>query len=180
LTALVIEENQQCATPKRADDAAAGGALGLSRDQVARVEEHARAAYPEECCGVLVGWRGERTVVLSVHPAGNRSALRARDRYQVDPRQILQLSRGAEGEGREIVGFYHSHPDYPARPSAIDAAQAWPGYVYLIVGVGAATEIETRAWSYDESLGEFRECPIVLDPGAGQPSAAPGGERRWR
>ena len=155
----------------------AAGVLVLSPEQVARIEQHARAAYPQECCGTLVGSRGDRTAVSSVHPAENQHKARARDRYQLDPKQILRLDHTAESEGREIVGFYHSHPDHPPLPSATDAEQAWPGYIYLIVGIGPGGQTEIKAWSYDETLRQFQDWPVVLDrdttpaAGSGQPSA---------
>ena len=138
-------------------------ALALSRHHLARMEEHARTAYPEECCGILVGARGDRTVIASVHPTPNRHATRARDRYQVDPREILRLDRAAQGQGHEVVGFYHSHPDHPPAPSPTDAAQAWHGYLYLIVAVAAGGHTETKAWTYDEESRQFQEWPLELD-----------------
>lgn len=137
--------------------------LVVAAEQMAEVTKHAVAAYPEECCGILIGLPGEAAVVHSLHAAENRRTARPRDRYEVDPREILKLDRAAESEGREILGFYHSHPDHPARPSPTDAKYAWPGYVYLIVGATESGETEVRAWRYDDKLSRFRECRIEPD-----------------
>ena len=140
------------------------GCLALSRREMARLQAHARRAYPEECCGVLVGRRGERTVVVSVHPAGNQRRERARDRYEIHPGEVLRLDRAAAREGLEIVGFYHSHPDHPTEPSLTDAEQAWPAYLYVIVAVSAGSETEVKAWTYDDTLGRFHEWRIEVEP----------------
>jgi proteasome lid subunit RPN8/RPN11 len=128
------------------------------RQQMAR---HARDAYPGECCGVLLGTRREGAVwVSSVHAADNRCADAERDRYEIDPRAILGLDHAAAEQGQAVVGFYHSHPDHPPRPSAADAAQAWPEYMYVIMAVAAGEDTELTAWVFDEERKVFTEHPI--------------------
>ena len=139
------------------------GVCVLSADQLAQIEDHAKATYPDECCGVLIGTPGERIVVASVQPASNRSADGKRDRYEIDPEEILHLAHAGEKEEHEVVGFYHSHPDHPPAPSPTDVARAWPAYAYLIIAVDAGERAETRAWVYDEDSKRFREQPIVVE-----------------
>ncbi len=136
--------------------------LVLSQRQIAEIREHAREAYPHECCGVFVGQGGQRLTVRSVHRTDNIDAERARDRYEVDPREILRLDRSAETQGQEIVGFYHSHPDHPPLPSATDAEHAWPGYVYVIASVAESGAVKVRSWICRDNGNRFDECPIVL------------------
>jgi proteasome lid subunit RPN8/RPN11 len=133
------------------------GVVKLRPAELERMREHARSSYPAECCGVLTGLRGGETAIRGVHPTENRRHTRRHDRYQVDPREILRLDRAAESRGEEIVGFYHSHPDHPAAPSATDAEHAWPGYVYLILSVQRGKPTRITAWSYDEERHAFRE-----------------------
>ncbi|WP_435176062.1 desampylase [Halorussus sp. AFM4] len=105
------------------------------------VVAHAREGSPREVCGVLAGVRegGDGTPVHRVerrYPAEN-AADRPRTRYEIDPREQLELMEEIEDAGREVVGFYHSHPRGPPGPSATDAAQAtWPGRSYLVVSLG--------------------------------------------
>nr|WP_309221746.1 desampylase [Halorussus sp. MSC15.2] len=89
---------------------------------------HARDGAPEEVCGILAGtWDEGDHRVEARHPAEN-VAETPRTRYEIGPREQLALMEEIEDAGREVVGFYHSHPRGPARPSATDAAQAtWPG-----------------------------------------------------
>ncbi len=122
--------------------------LSLEPAQVAAIEAHARACLPAECCGILVGRRLSRNLapdgsnpgdVLSVtelHPVPNVAPADQRSHYEIDPLAHLRLQRTVRERGLHILGFYHSHPQGPARPSATDVRQAWSGYAYLIVGHG--------------------------------------------
>ncbi len=158
-------EQGRIARERPAARTSTGAVVVLTAAQRSQLVEHARNAYPEECCGILIGVRGNSSVVCSVHAARNREAVRTRDRYEIDPRQILKLDHAADSEGREIIGFYHSHPDHPPVPSPTDGEFAWQGYVYLIVAVTEGGETELRAWSYEEEQRRFRECPIELSDG---------------
>jgi proteasome lid subunit RPN8/RPN11 len=139
-----------------------GLAVALGREHLLQIEEHAARAYPEECCGLLVGARKAGIEVHDVQAAANLNQERARDRYQLDPREIHRADVASEKEGFEVIGFYHSHPDHPAAPSPTDAELAWPGYVYLISSVSARGAGETRAWRFDEETGRFDELPMVV------------------
>jgi proteasome lid subunit RPN8/RPN11 len=109
----------------------------------------AREGAPEEICGVLAGAREENAHrVESHHPAEN-VAERPRTRYEIDPREQLDLMEGIEAAGREVVGFYHSHPRGPAEPSATDAAQAtWPDRSYVIVSLDGADAPSVTSWRW--------------------------------
>nr|WP_277410173.1 desampylase [Natrinema longum] len=99
--------------------------------------ERAREGDPEEICGVLGGEYEPdgRSRVRSQYPATN-VAETPRTRYEIDPEEQLAIFDRIEDRGREIVGFYHSHPRGPPRPSATDAARAtWPDRSYLIVSL---------------------------------------------
>ena len=118
---------------------------------------HAREGAPEEVCGVLAGVREsegqpDARRVETRHPAENVAEM-PRTRYEIDPREQLDLMERIEDAGREVVGFYHSHPRGPLSPSATDAAQAtWPDRSYVIVSLGAeGSEDESTP-----SLGSWR------------------------
>ena len=101
------------------------------------IRRHGEEAYPHESCGVLIGRsEGEaRTVVVAVRCVNVQTDSPA-TRYQIDPREILRAARDARPKGLDVVGFYHSHPDHPARPSATDLAEAhWLGCSYVITRV---------------------------------------------
>jgi proteasome lid subunit RPN8/RPN11 len=120
---------------------------GALADEIRR---HGEAAYPAECCGAMVGRaEGAAKEVLRLSPAVNR---RTDDphRYLIAPDDLRQLEREVREEGQEIVGYYHSHPDHPARPSAFDAEHAWPWYSYLIVRIDRGRGADLASWVLDD------------------------------
>ena len=104
---------------------------------------HGEQTYPHECCGVLLGRiEGDTRQVEGVIRCGNTRTDSPRNRYNIDPRELVQAQRQARAQGMDIVGFYHSHPDHPARWSHTDLAEAhWYSCSYVITSVenGRAT-----------------------------------------
>ena len=116
-------------------------------EQIRRLGE---AAYPAECCGALVGrTEGDGKDVARLAPAVNR---RTDDphRYLIAPDDLRRLESEVRAEGLEIVGYYHSHPDHPARPSAFDTEHAWPWYSYLIVRIDRGNGADAASWVLDD------------------------------
>jgi proteasome lid subunit RPN8/RPN11 len=110
------------------------------------IREHARSAYPREGCGVLIGGEDERVRwVERAIPAANADPDPER-RYAIAPEEFLKLEKHAREHGLEVIGIYHSHPDGRSAPSASDAAEAWPHYTYVIVGVGHERVELPTAW----------------------------------
>jgi desampylase len=142
---------------------AAMASLRLHHGQRAAIRGHAQRVYPEECCGILIGGNdGEAARVAEVVPAANVASER-RHRFEIDPRALLAAHRRARERHQEVVGYYHSHPDAPARPSAHDLAHAWPGDRHLIVAIAGGAPGEIRAW---RRTGDGFE-PIVLERAEG-------------
>ena len=107
----------------------------------------ARAAYPREGCGLLIGSRdaeGDRVVRATM--ARNVHASERGDRYEIDPADHLAAWKSADADGLDVVGAWHSHPDHAAVPSAKDLAEAHGGLSYLIVPVTRQGAGELRAW----------------------------------
>lgn len=120
------------------------------------------AGYPDEACGVLIGALlpsgGVR--IDEVTRGRNLRADRMRDRYELDPGAIVEAERAARARGLDVVGFWHSHPDHPARPSDFDTERAWSDYVYAIVSTSATGTGDLRAWVLDEAVRAFVEASI--------------------
>jgi proteasome lid subunit RPN8/RPN11/molybdopterin converting factor small subunit len=126
-----------------------------------RLEGLARAGYPLETCGVLVGSVSPgRAEVRRVEAARNRQTERARDRYALAPLDLLDAENRAGVEGLVVIGIWHSHPDHHARPSETDRAAAWEGWSYLIASVTAAGVPEVRSWRLHDQA--FQEEEILL------------------
>lgn len=142
-----------------------GTRLELPAAALAAASAHAERAYPEECCGVLVGRPspdGAGSVVVRAVAADNQHGDERRRRYTIAPEAILHADRAARAEGLAIVGYYHSHPDHPAVPSAFDREKAWPGVSYLIVPVEDGRAGPPRSWRLDGENGEFEEEGVTV------------------
>lgn len=129
-----------------------------------RLEMVVDASYPFEACGVMIGRSDDRTVTVEdVFHARNLNVERARDRFLLDPQDHLAVDRVARRRGLDVVGFWHSHPDHPARPSATDLEAAWKDHSYLIVSTAAFGDSTFRSWRLDGD--RFLEERIDRAPG---------------
>ncbi len=96
----------------------------------ATLRAEAVRAHPLECCGLLLG-RGER--LLEVRPAANVHGSPQRQ-FEIDPAALIAAHRAARAGGLQVLGYYHSHPNGLAQPSATDRAQAsGDGRIWAIV-----------------------------------------------
>lgn len=111
--------------------------LKISKTELDGLRQHGEETYPHECCGVLLGQvDGDTRVVTSVERCGNTRKDSPQNRYNIDPAELVCIQREGRKRGEDIVGFYHSHPDHPARWSATDLAEAhWFGCSYVITSV---------------------------------------------
>jgi proteasome lid subunit RPN8/RPN11 len=133
-------------------------------DELGRsIQEHAERAYPEECCGVLLGTAaaGSRDVreILAIDNSQDHNRHR---RFLVTPEQYRAAERAAGEKSLEILGFYHSHPDHPAVPSAFDTEHALPWFVYVIVRVEGGRATDVTAWMLEEDRRRF--APRSIHP----------------
>ena len=116
--------------------------------------DHAVGTYPYEACGLLIGYQGEDGVRVSRSVRCPNVAPREAQthRFAIDPRAVLNVARSLKGTPESIVGFYHSHPDAPAAPSATDMEfiRLWPETVWLIAPVSGGHAGEPRAWWLDD------------------------------
>ena len=116
--------------------------------------------YPNETCGLLLGTRnGAENSVARVRQAHNINLDRRQDRYEMHPEDFLAADREARETELDIVWFWHSHPDHPARPSETDRAAAWPEWSYVIVAVGPAGVREIRCWRLNSD--DFEEEEVI-------------------
>ena len=135
----------------------------IKQDILQKILDHAKASYPHECCGILLGLMSEKKRVMDAVKAENTNKERVSDRYEMNPDELLRIEREARQAGLEVVGVYHSHPDHPSSPSEFDRQRGWPEYSYIIVAVKGGTETEARSWTFieeDEPFGE-EELEVV-------------------
>lgn len=144
-------------------------ALRLSIAHRRAIAGHAEAAYPFECCGALLGEiaGAERTVrrLVAIENARTDSAC---NRFLVTDRDYLKAEREADAAGLALLGFYHSHPDHPARPSETDLQGAFPSFSYVIVAVAAGEAGEMTSWVLTADRARFEPESIVEKEGVAE------------
>ena len=149
--------------------------IELRQQDVERIHRHAAETYPNECCGFLLGHEENgRMVVLDVAPAKNvwldpqlnpfpvGPGESERNRNMVDPKDQLRIDREARAKGMDIISYYHSHPDHPARPSEFDRKNAWPILVYVILAVEKGVPREMTAWLLSDDGARFLSEPLSI------------------
>jgi proteasome lid subunit RPN8/RPN11 len=118
------------------------------------IRRHGQDTYPHECCGALVG-RDDRVIDVVALP--NTTEEGPRRRFLVRPSDYRLAEARARELGGELVGFYHSHPDHPARPSQYDLDHAWPTFAYVIVAVASGTASDITVWWLKDDRSTFEE-----------------------
>lgn len=135
--------------------------------QLKQIYAHAEETYPHECFGFLVGTYDAGGLVHRAVRGTNLNTERA-DRFEMEPKEFIGVEKQADNEGLTVIGFYHSHPDWPAIPSQTDITWAWEGSYYLIVSVHEGRPFNTGVWSLaEEEPKRFtQESLEILDENA--------------
>jgi len=145
--------------------------LRLGAQALETIRAEGEGAYPDECCGALIGTAGQEPVgdgpaALRAFPMRNlREPGERYHRFIADPVDMLAAERSADAEGLDVIGYYHSHPDVAAVPSQYDVDVAVPFYLSLILSVGKGKAGEIRCWRYvvgAGGLGAYEEEAVEL------------------
>jgi proteasome lid subunit RPN8/RPN11 len=140
--------------------------LVLTVSQVGQIEEEGARAYPNECCGIMIGrdvsdGTCTRRIVERLEPMANVfDPEQQRRRFAVDPLALMRAEKSAAEAGQLVLGFYHSHPDHPARPSEYDRTHAWPFYSYIIVSIEQGKAVDMTSWVLDDQTETFSKQEI--------------------
>lgn len=124
-------------------------AVAIAPALLARIYDHARAAFPLECCGYLV----DDDVVRCTNTQDDPE--RGPDRgFAIDGAELLAFARSFDGP-RPARVVYHSHPNGRAYFSDTDRALALAARYpvqHLVVGVtaGGVTECAQYAVAGDD------------------------------
>jgi proteasome lid subunit RPN8/RPN11 len=150
--------------------------LWISGHLAEKIRAHGAETYPHECCGALLG-RDSTAVVANNRDEGSLTAAREilglfalvnrrddspRNRFSVNAEDVLAAEKAAREQGLEVVGWYHSHPDHPARPSEYDRDHAWPWYSYIIVSVHNGAPQDMTSWRLSDDRVEFSHEGIEI------------------
>ena len=129
--------------------------LSISKELAERIRAHGAKTYPHECCGALLGRDNEPREILGLFPLINRRDDSPRNRFSVTAQDVLDAEKSARQQGLDVVGWYHSHPDHPARPSEYDRDHAWPWYSYIIVSVAQGQPQDMTSWRLNDDRQQF-------------------------
>lgn len=132
----------------------------------ARMFRHCAQGYPREACGFLVGtWQGDTARLEAIEEAANTRAEERSDYFEIDPRQYSQVEKALRGTGKQILGFYHSHPDHPDVPSYTDLgfAQGWPGFLWTIVQVVGGVAVSEQTYTLSDDGERFVRVPSEIE-----------------
>jgi proteasome lid subunit RPN8/RPN11 len=155
--------------------------LWMSHDVAEHIRRHGAETFPHECCGALLGRdsvaaekvtaKGETPSeftreVLELFPLVNRRDDSPRNRFAVTADDVRDAEKAATAQGFEVIGWYHSHPDHPARPSDFDREHAWPWYSYVIVSVMAGKPANMTSWRLNDDRQNYSPEDIEIRKGA--------------
>ena len=133
--------------------------LKLTRTDYEALRHHGEETYPHECCGALLGRdrdsKESPREILGLFPLVNRRDDSPRNRFAVTAEDVRDAEKVARERGLEVVGWYHSHPDHPARPSQFDREHAWPWYSYVIVSVMSGAPAEMTSWRLHDDREDY-------------------------
>ena len=142
--------------------------LVLESDVAKAIRRHGEETYPHECCGALVGGAGRTTAVVALP---NTTEEGPRRRFLVRPSDYRLAEQRAGALGGALLGFYHSHPDHPARPSQYDLDHAWPTFAYIIVAVAGGAYADMTVWYLKDDRTTFEKGELHGDENPDSDSA---------
>ena len=138
--------------------------IKIDNDNLSAIRAHGEQDYPYECCGLLIGRfdaDDTKTVVETYAISNAREESAKRNRFLIQPEELMRGERYAASKKLEVVGFYHSHPESPAVPSQYDLEHAWPTYSYIIVSVKNQKAGDLFSWEQDPDRSKFESEKMI-------------------
>lgn len=141
--------------------------IRLRARNVGEIRRHAEAAYPHECCGLLIGRieaGGRAREVEETYPVENTFEEGERHhRMRIEPLDYARAERAFAGRGLGVVGNYHSHPEGRPVPSQFDLEHLapWPTMSYIVISVRGGESVELRSWELEADRSRFTEEEVV-------------------
>jgi len=144
--------------------------LKMTTEIAEKIRQHGAQTYPHECCGALLGRdaatgdggtatpggvQPQPREILALFPLVNRREDSPHNRFSVTAEDVRDAEKAAQEKKLEVVGWYHSHPDHPARPSQYDREHAWPWYSYVIVSVANGKPAEMTSWRLSDDQSDY-------------------------
>lgn len=127
----------------------------LTEEQKKAINAHGEATYPNECCGIMLGdVLADGTKVLKeLLPVDNsREDEEQYHRFEIKAEDLLKAEKVAASRQLDVIGFYHSHPDHPSKPSEYDRSHAFLFYSYIIVAVEKGKAAAFTSWELNKDF----------------------------
>ena len=119
-----------------------------------------RLQRPEKRNALSVGLIERLTPMKNVFSAGEQY-----HRFSIDPLAQIEAEKSADDAGQVVLGYYHSHPDHPARPSEYDRTHVppWSFYGHIIVAIEKGRPAAMTAWVMDEETEQFAPLELIRE-----------------
>jgi len=139
-------------------------AIHLTTELDTAIRAHGEETFPNECCGFMLGTLDgqDRRVSELLRADNEREDEEQYHRFLIPPETYMKGEKTARNKGLDILGFYHSHPNAPARPSQYDLDHAWPFYSYVIVSIMDAASDAMTSWILKDDRSKFDEEAIAI------------------
>jgi proteasome lid subunit RPN8/RPN11 len=138
--------------------------LRLNPELEKNIRVDGETAYPNECCGVLIGEVDNVgiKIVRSTLTINNASENGEQyHRFLITPEDMMKAEQTARAMKLDVIGFYHSHPDHPSAPSGYDKDHALPFYSYVIVSVDNGKAQVLTSWELADDRSNFTQEEII-------------------
>ena len=110
--------------------------IRIESEPWAAMVAHARASYPNECCGAMLGTTdGETKLVREAIALQNAFEGAQAARYELRPEDLLAADKAARERHMDLIGIYHSHPDCDAYFSTTDLQNSCPWYSFVVLSI---------------------------------------------
>lgn len=141
-----------------------GATLAVSASVAERIRAHGVETYPHECCGAILGTDDDSgRSAIELVPLENRRNDSPRNRFELTPDDVRRAEKTALENKLDLIGWYHSHPDAPARPSEFDREHAWPWYSYIIVSVLQGQPKDMNSWRLQDDRAAYDPETIRIE-----------------
>ena len=138
--------------------ATVGTGTRITAEALEVIRAHGVETFPDECCGALIDVGG---VIVEAYKLPNTTSSGAARRFRISPNDYrMSEARASEWKGA-LSGFYHSHPNHPAAPSAYDLEHAWPNFSYVIISVNAAVPGDITVWHLKDDRSAFEQGELI-------------------
>src|SRR6202021_214726 len=110
--------------------------IEIERTPWGAMVEHAEHAFPNECCGAMLGRSGDgKKLVIDAVALENAFSGEQAARYELRPEDLLAADKAGGARGLDLIGIYHSHPDCDAYFSKTDLENSCPWYSFVVLSI---------------------------------------------